>query len=118
MLVRAHDHRHRVPARDRADPVLEVLVAGDAHLLLDRNRVDVCGVRRKRQVGARASRLVDQLLDQEMRAVGALGFEHAVERVEPFARFLRIDIGNAVLRRLRFRGILRQLYARQRRGSR
>ena len=33
VLVRAHDHRHRVPAQYRADAVLDVLVAGDAHLL-------------------------------------------------------------------------------------
>ena len=76
--------------------MLEVLVAGDAHLLVDRDRVDVRGVRGERQVRAGAARLVDQLLDQEMRAVGAFGFEHAIERLEPFARFLRIDIGNAV----------------------
>ena len=40
----------------------------------------------------RLARLVDQLLDQEMRAVGTFDREHAGERVQPFARFLRIGI--------------------------
>ena len=58
-----------------------------------RDRVDVRGVRGERQVGAGPARLVDQRLDQEMRAIGPFGRQHAVERSEPLLRFLRIDVG-------------------------
>ena len=39
VLVRAHHHRHRVPARVRADALLDRLVAGNAHLLARRGIV-------------------------------------------------------------------------------
>src|SRR4030095_8668097 len=44
------------------------------------------------QVCARAPRLVDQLLDQEMRAQRALARERRLERVEPLLGFLRIAV--------------------------
>src|SRR6185437_16088696 len=46
--------------------------------------------------------LVDELLDQEVRAVRPFGLEDAVQRFEPFAGFLRIDVGNAVHGRLHY----------------
>ena len=98
VLVRAHDHRHRVPADVVADLLLDVEIARQPHLLLDRDRVDVRGVGREGQVGARPARAIDQRLDQEMRAVGAFGVENAVERREPLLGFLRIGIGNVVHR--------------------
>ena len=70
VLVRAHHHRHRVPAHVVPDLLLDVEVARQPHLPVDRDRVDVGGVGRERQVRAGAARLVDQLLDQEVRAVG------------------------------------------------
>ena len=97
ILVRAHDHRHRVPAHERADPVL---ASRDrpASAPRDRwNRVDVRGRRVERQVRAGAARLVDQPLEQEMRALGTFALEHRLERVEPFAGFLRVDVGIDVL---------------------
>src|SRR5438876_60829 len=92
MLVRAQDHRHRVPARVRADPILDVLIARNAHLPVDRNRVDVRGIRGKRHVRARSARSVDQLLDQKVRAIGPLDGEDGGERVQPFPRFLRVQV--------------------------
>ena len=71
-------------------------VARQAHLLVGRDRVDVGGVRRERQVGAVAARLVDQLLDQEVRAIRPFVRKHALERVEPFPGFLRVVVGNRV----------------------
>src|SRR5206468_10297940 len=88
-----NDHCHRVPPYVVADLLLEVEVSREPNLLLHGNRVDVRGVRRERQIGARASRFVDQRLDQELRALRALIREDATERVEPFPRFLRIVIG-------------------------
>ena len=92
VLVRAHDHRHRVPARVRADPMLDRLVAGDADLALGGDRVDVGGVGRERQERAGAPRTRDQPLDQEVRAVGTLVLDHARQGVEPLAGFLGIGI--------------------------
>ena len=93
VLVRANDHCHRVPPHVVADLLLEVEVSREPNLLLHGNCVDVRGVRRERQIGARASRFVDQRLDQELRALRSLVGENAAERVEPFPRFLRIVIG-------------------------
>jgi hypothetical protein len=36
--------------------------------------------------------LFDYLFDQEMRAVRTFVLDHAVDRVQPFPRFLRVDI--------------------------
>ena len=72
--------------------MLDRLVAGYPHLLVDGNGIDVRGVGREGHVRAGAARLVDHLLDEEMRAVRALVFEHAVNRVQPFLGFLRIDV--------------------------
>ena len=93
VLVRAQHHRHRIPAHVRPDAMLDVLVAGNADLLVHRDRVDVrrCSPRR---AGTRpnGAPLSISVLDQEVRAVGSLGGEDARERVEPFARFLGIGI--------------------------
>ena len=96
VLVRAEHHRHRVPADEMADLLLDVEVAGEPHLLLHRDRVDVRGVRGERQVRAGPARLVDQGLDEEMRPVRTFGREHPFERSEPLLRFLRIQVGNVV----------------------
>ena len=42
---------------------------------------------------ATPARLIDNLLDQKVCAIRTLVFEHAVDRVQPFASFLWIDIG-------------------------
>jgi hypothetical protein len=96
VLVRAEHHRHRIPADDVPDPLLDVEVAGELDLLLHGDGIDVRGVRRERQVRAGPPRPVDQRFDQELRAIGAFGREHAVERRDPLLRFLRIDVGNVV----------------------
>ena len=51
-VVRAVDHRHRVPADERADAALDVLVAGEPRLLLGRDRVDVVGLHHQRDADA------------------------------------------------------------------
>ena len=58
-LVGAQHHRHRVPADDRADAVLDRAVAGMRRLLLDRDGVDVGRVRRERDLGAAPAGAVD-----------------------------------------------------------
>jgi hypothetical protein len=89
--------------------VLDVLVARNADLLVDRDRVEVRGVRRERHERTGAPRLVDQLLDQEMCAIGTFRRQHAVERIQPLPRFLRVDV---VLPVHRFLLANRRFYAR------
>ncbi len=91
-LVRLRDHHHRVPTADGTDALLERHVARRALLHMRRNRVDVRSVRRERDVGARAARLVDQPLDQVVRAVRAFALEHRFERIEPFLRLERVGV--------------------------
>ena len=71
--VRLDDHRHRVPAHVGAQPLLDLDVAGRALFLVGRDRVDVGGVGRERHVDAGLARVVDQLFEQEVRALAALG---------------------------------------------
>ena len=69
-----------------------VTVAGRALLHVRRDGVDVRGVGRERDVRARAARLVDQPLEQEVRALGPFALEHRLERVEPLLRLQRVGI--------------------------
>ena len=82
--VGARHHHHRVPAADRADALLEGDVAGRALLHVRRNGVDVRRIRRERDVGAGAASLVDQALEQVVRALGSFALQHRFERIEPF----------------------------------
>src|SRR5438132_1248473 len=92
LLARAQHHRHRVPAHERAQPRLELLVARRALLEMRRDRVDVRGLRAVRKVRAGAPRLVDELLEDEVRALGSFDLEHRFERIDPFPGFQRIDV--------------------------
>ena len=80
------------------DALLDVQVAGKLDLLLQRNRVDVIRRGGEAQQRARAVRLIDHLLDEIVGALGTVGGEDAVERVEPLARFLGILVGLSVER--------------------
>jgi hypothetical protein len=57
-----------------------------------RNGVEVGGLRVVGQVSSGAARLVDQLLEEEMGALGTLDLEDGVEGVDPFASLQRIDV--------------------------
>ena len=92
VLVRAQHHRHGVPADVMADLLLDVEVAGKVRLAIDRDRVDVRGVRGERQVGAGLSRGIDEVLNEEMGAGGTFGGEDAGQRIQPFACFLGIGV--------------------------
>src|SRR5258708_533640 len=72
------------------------MISGHHLFQMRRNRVDVCGLRPIGEIGSRPARFVDQLLEEEMRAVRAFDFENGVERVDPFASFQRIDVLKAV----------------------
>jgi hypothetical protein len=72
--------------------MLELVIAGRAFLLSGRNRVDVGGIGAVREISSRAARLVDQLLQQIVRALRALILQDALQCIQPLLRFLWIRI--------------------------
>ena len=91
-LVGVEHHGQRIPADAGLDAFLEFAIAGIRRLVARRDRVDVSGVRTERQVRARAARVVDELLEQVVRAFRALRLENRVDRFDPLACLGRIDI--------------------------
>ena len=91
-LVGVQHHRQRVPADVRLDAALEFAVARIGRLVAGRDRVDVGGVRTERKIRAGAARVVDQLLEQVVRALGALGLENRVDRLDPLACLDGIEV--------------------------
>lgn len=84
VLVGAHHHRHGVPAHVRADAGFQLQVAGMGRLQPRRNRVHVGGVRRERDMGAGTARLVDQTLQQVVRALRSFTVEDGGQCFQPF----------------------------------
>src|SRR5206468_3993899 len=56
-LVRAHDHRRRVPPDEALDPALEIRAARHEHLFVGGDRVDVGGFRGEGKLDAVLSRV-------------------------------------------------------------
>src|SRR6266704_1524581 len=90
--VRLRHHHHRIPATERAYALLQRMIAGRPLLQVWRNRVQVRRVQRKRDVGSRSTRLVDQLLKQVMGALRALALKYRFQRVEPLLRLKNVGI--------------------------
>ena len=95
-MVRAVDHRHRVPADERADAPLDVLVAGEPRLLLGRDRVDVVGGDHRRDADALLARALHEPREQVAGTGTAPAVDDRVERVEPLRRLGRVDVGELV----------------------
>ena len=90
-VVGAGDHRHRVPSHDAADALLHLLVAGERRLLLRRDRVDVRGLDHLDPEVLHAGPL-EHLAQQEPGALGPLGLEHVVQRLDPLRSLLRVNV--------------------------
>ena len=90
--VGLHDHGHRIPAYEGADPTFHRAIAGKRILLGQRDGVQVGGIGAVGEVGARPAGLVDQFFEQKMRPIGAFVFEYAVQGLQPFLSFLGIEI--------------------------
>ena len=95
-LAGAQHHRDRVPADDRAQPVLELVVARGALLEVRRDGVEVGRVGAVREVRPLAPRLGDELLEQVVGPFGTLRCEDALESVEPLRGFQGISVELAV----------------------
>ena len=91
-LVCAQHQGNRIPADQRTDAKFHFLVARQRVFGVRRDRIDVSGIGRVGQIRAGATGLLDQLLQQKMRARRAVRFEHTFECRDPLARFLRVTI--------------------------
>ena len=90
--VRLHNHRDRVPADVGLDALLERPITGVLALETGRNGVDVRRVGFERQISAGAARVIDETIEQEVRALGAVRLEHGVDRLEPLLRLDGIEV--------------------------
>ena len=90
--VGAHHHGHGIPAHVGAQALFDGDVAGATGLLIGLDGVHVAGVGRERQVNAVLPRMLQQLLQQKMGALGAFLVDDGGQRLHPFARFLRVDV--------------------------
>ena len=92
-VVRAVDHRHRVPADVGADPALEHFVAGEPRLLFRRDGVDVVGGDHRGHADALLARTLHEPRQEVARPRPPADVDDRVERVEPLLRLLRVDVG-------------------------
>ncbi len=92
MLAGAQHERHRVPAHVRVEAQLHRHVAREGRLLRRVDRVDVGRGERGTVAAARGLVLLQQFVDEEVRAAAALVFEDAAHRVQPLLRLLRVEV--------------------------
>ena len=95
-LVRAHDHRRRVPSDEALDSAFDVGTARHERLLVGGNRVDVWCVRGERQLDAVLLGVERQLAEQTRDFLGAAALKHIIERVEPLASLDGIEFGRVL----------------------
>ena len=95
LLVRAQDHRDRVPADERADAALHRGVPRERRLLVGGDRVHVGGRPHVLDCGALVARTPDYALDQVMGPLGAVLLHDGVEGLEPLLSLDCVDIGHS-----------------------
>ena len=93
LAVGRRDHDRGVPADERADPALDLLVAREPRLALRRDRVEVVGRAQGRDADLLLARALEEAQHQVAGAVAAAVVEHRVERREPLLRLVRVDVG-------------------------
>ena len=91
-LVAPNHGRHSIPAVDGADAPFQVEVARKGRLLVRRDRVHIAGGRAERQVRAAGAGSANRLVEQEVRAFGAVAVDDILDGFEPFLRLGRIQI--------------------------
>ncbi len=87
VLVGLDHHGHGVPAHVRADARFQFQVARMRRLQAGRNRVDVSGVGRERDVGAGTTGFVDQAFQQVVRALRSFAIKDCRQGFEPLLGF-------------------------------
>src|SRR6266487_1999449 len=91
--VRAGDHHGRVPPDIGPDPAFDVLVAGEPRLALRRDRVDEVGAAQAGHADLLLARPLEQAEHHVPGAGPASGAHDRIERLDPFARLVRVDVG-------------------------
>jgi hypothetical protein len=83
-LIRTHDHRHGIPADQRADPPLHEQITRHSRLLGHRNGVtEWCGDGIG-QLGAIAAGSFGEPFQNVLGAINALLFDQRLQRIQPF----------------------------------
>ena len=91
--VRPGHHHGGVPPDVGADPALDVLVAGEPRLALGRDRVDVVGAAQAGHADLLLAGPLEQAQHQVPGPGPASGPDDRVERLDPLAGLVRIDVG-------------------------
>ena len=92
----ARDHDGGVPSDPAAELAFEGLVAGVEGLLFDGNCVDVGGRQVRRGLDALAPGVFLHGHEDVAGALGPARLDEVVDRLEPFAGFLGVDVGYVV----------------------
>ena len=93
LAVGRRDGHGGVPAQERADPALDVLVAREPRLALRRDRVDVVGAAQRRDADVLLAGPLEQSQHHVARAAAAPVADHGVERLEPLLGLVGVDVG-------------------------
>ena len=89
------DHHRGVPADERADPALGLLVAREPRLALRRDGVDVVGAAQRRHADVHLAGLLEQPEHDVARPLAAALVDQLVEGVEPVAGLVGVDVREA-----------------------
>ena len=92
-LVGTDHHRCGVPADERPDTSLDVLVAGEERLVLRRDRVDVGGRGGRGDADLQFVGPLQQFRHDVTGTGGALSSDDRIERVDPLLGLGRVDVG-------------------------
>ena len=92
LAIGAHHHGERVPAHQRAEPCLDLKIAGELGLIGKRDGVAIRRTEKGRQRNAPRTGMIEQPAQKEMCALRAFRLQHRIERLQPFAGFDRIGV--------------------------
>ena len=90
LLVGLDHRRERIPADDGTDAALDLAITGIMWLTIERDSVHIGRVGVVWEIRAARPRLGEQIFDQKVGAIDALGIDHRLQGVEPFAGLFRI----------------------------
>ncbi len=93
LAVRVADHHRGVPPDERADPALDVLVAGEPRLALRRDGVDVVGAAQRGYADLHLPGPLEQPQHDVARALATAVVDQGVEGVDPVGGLVGIDVG-------------------------
>ena len=90
--IGAHHHGERVPAHQRAEPCLNLKIAGELGLIGKRDGVAIRRTEKGRQRNAPRTGMIEQPAQKEMCALRAFCLQYRIERLQPFPGFDGIGV--------------------------